>query len=169
MQEQIMREKEHHRQVFIRVMVVVKSLAKNNLAFRGNKEKVYEEGNGNFLSMIEMIAEFDPVMQEHLRHFQSKEIQYHYLSHKIQNELLQLLANEVKSAIIEKIKKAKYFSVILDCTHDVSHEEQMSLLIRCVNDTDSPVKVAEYLLGFIKVDDTQEWGSFQNLEMFYLF
>ncbi|GMQ05523.1 hypothetical protein CsSME_00050515 [Camellia sinensis var. sinensis] len=45
----------------------VKTLAKNNLPFRGNREKIYEESNGLFSSIIEMIGEFDPTMEQHLR------------------------------------------------------------------------------------------------------
>ncbi|XP_062119136.1 uncharacterized protein LOC133832872 [Humulus lupulus] len=65
-QERINKEKKHWRNILVRIIAIVKSLAKNNLAFRGNNEKIYQENNGNFLSLIEMIAEFDPIMQEHV-------------------------------------------------------------------------------------------------------
>ena len=141
LQDQINKDREHWRQVFVRIVSVVSFLWKNDFAFRESTEKIYEENNGNFLGIIEMISGFDQIMKKHLRRIQEKEIHYHYLSHKIQNEFILMLAGEIKTEIIKKVREAKYFSVILYCTPDISHEEQMSLTIRCVDVSARPVKV----------------------------
>ncbi|KAG2716452.1 hypothetical protein I3760_03G126600 [Carya illinoinensis] len=104
-------------------------------------KRIYQENNGNFLSLIKMISEFDPVMQEHIRRIQDGEIHNHYL------------ATELKNHITKKIKEAKYFSIILDCTLDASHQEQI------------PIKIEEHFLEFIKVDYTSR--KFQSI--YYLF
>jgi len=49
-QEQINRDKEHWRKVLLRIIVLINTLGKNNLALRGKNEKIYQESNGNFLS-----------------------------------------------------------------------------------------------------------------------
>jgi hypothetical protein len=98
----------------------VKFLDKHILAFCGSNERLYQNSNGNFLGLIEMLAEFDQIVQEQVRH-----ITYN----NIQNELILLHASAIKNEIIRKIKQLKYFSVILYCTLDVSHQEQMSLVI----------------------------------------
>jgi len=142
-QRQLEKEKDHWRKVLFRIFCIVKFLAKHSLTFRGTNSKLYEDSNGNFLGLIEMLAEFDPVIQDYVRHITSEETLLHYLDPKIQNELINLLASAIKSEIVRKIKRAKYFSVILDCTPDASHQEQMSLIIRYVDSSsdNGPVRV----------------------------
>jgi hypothetical protein len=62
-----------------------------------------------------------------------------------------LLATEIKKNIIEKVREAKYFSIILYCTLDASHQEQMSLILRCVNISKNPLKVEEHFVEFVIV------------------
>ena len=42
--------------------------------------------------------------------------------------------------MLREIKLAKYYSIILDCTPDLSHVEQLSVIVRmvAVDDTDPP-------------------------------
>ncbi|GFW05201.1 zinc finger MYM-type protein 1 [Trichonephila clavipes] len=54
-------------EVLLRIVATIKMLAQNCLAFRCTSDKLYDFGNGNFLQIIQLLAQFDPVMEEHLR------------------------------------------------------------------------------------------------------
>ena len=82
-QEQINKEKEHWKKVLARIITIIKYLYKNNLAFHGTNEKIYQKGNGNVLSLIELLVEFDPVMQEHVKRIKNGDLHNHYLSKTI--------------------------------------------------------------------------------------
>lgn len=75
-------------------------------------------------------------MDEHLRLAQQNQIanrkNIHYLSSDIQNDVIAALAGAIRSSIMQQIKESKFYSVIADCTPDISHTEQLSLTIRYV-------------------------------------
>jgi hypothetical protein len=107
MLEQIKKEKLYWHAFLTRILAVVQYLAENNGAFCGKTKKLYQLNNGNFLGLIEMLAKFDPTMQEHICHIKDEETHDHYLGHQIQNKHIELMASEVKKIIIDKLKLAK--------------------------------------------------------------
>ena len=65
-----------------------------------------------------------------------------------------MLAIQIKTNIIKNINNAKYFSIILDCTPDISHQEQMTFVLWYVDVSSIQIQVFEIFLEFLKVDDT---------------
>ncbi|KAJ8897710.1 hypothetical protein PR048_003060 [Dryococelus australis] len=55
----------------------------------------------------------------------ASEGQTSYLSATICEEVMDLLATKVKKIIIIDVKRAKYFSIIVDSTPDISHTDQL--------------------------------------------
>ena len=71
------------KEVLVRIIVIVQTLASNNLTFRKSNQKIYERNNRFFCQLIQMIAFFDPMMKEHVRRAQQKETLVRYFGHKI--------------------------------------------------------------------------------------
>lgn len=69
-----------------------------------------------------------------------------------------------KGRILDDIRAAKYYAVILDCTPDISHQEQMSLIIRYVKMSGVPVPtIVEKFIQFLVVRDTTGEGLMKVL------
>ena len=88
------------------------------------------------------------VLKEHLE--KSKK-NCQYLSPNIQNEFISLLADAVVDEIILQVKQAKYFTLLLDKTEDVSRQEQVSFILRYVNGSG---KINEHFIGVTAVKQT---------------
>ncbi|XP_074300476.1 uncharacterized protein LOC141631747 [Silene latifolia] len=86
-QGRFQKEKKHWKNVLLRIISIVKFLGKHNLAFRGSNSKLYEDSNGNFLGLVEMLVDFDPIMQEHVSRIVNKDTHVHYLGHNIKQYL----------------------------------------------------------------------------------
>ena len=99
----------------------------------------------------------------------NNEIHKHYLGKNIQNEIINLLSTAIEKRIITNLKTNKYYSIIVDCTSDVSHTKQMTIIVRYINILTSPNKdgkyfeVCERFLGFIDINDSTGKGLTEKI------
>ena len=67
LKREIVTETERWRNILKRILDVILFLAERGLAFRGDEEKLDSVHNGNFLGFIEVLAKYDPVLDDHLK------------------------------------------------------------------------------------------------------
>jgi len=90
---------------------------------------------------IELIAEFDTVLLEHTKRYGNPGKGYtSYLSFHTYDQFISLMAENLVQTIIKEVKKDRYFSISIDSTPDISHIDQLSFIIRYVNDQGEPVE-----------------------------
>ena len=108
-------------------------------------------------------------MKEHIRRIKSKEIYSHYLGKNIQTEIIQILSKAVKEKIVVNLKASKYYSIIVDLSPDISHTEQMTIILRFVSilptpdEKESYVDIREHFLSFIDIIDTTGAGMTEKI------
>ena len=125
-------EQQYWRYVMGRISAVVCTLAERGLPFRGDNEQFWSPNNGNYCNLLELVAKFDPfLLAQSLWKFRSGNSSY--LSKTICEEMIQLTAKKVKESIVADEKKAGYFSFSVNSTPDVSHTDQLTLIIRYVS------------------------------------
>lgn len=133
------------------------------MAFRGHRggsisklsepEETIHENPGNFMATIRLLAKYDVVLAQHLLKGKDHPRSVTYLSNTIQNEIINILGESVRRKILSEIKEAKYFSIMLDSTPDITHEDQISEVLRYVHiDENRNIEIKEVFLRFLKVD-----------------
>jgi len=70
--------------------------------------------------------------------------------HQIQDSILETMANNIIRDISDKIRQAKYFSLMADEVTDVCNREQV---VACICRVDGELQPHEDFLGLYKVDD----------------
>ncbi|KAL4126085.1 hypothetical protein QTP88_010314 [Uroleucon formosanum] len=153
LQDSIKLEENHWRLVLKAIIDIIMHLAMEGSAFRGADELVSSIGksndSGKFLNLVKLVSNYNEPLRIHLERHKKGGITY--FSHEIQNEFLEIIANKVRSTILSQIKSATYYSILFDCTPDISHEEQMSQVIRYVVVNENGCEIVESFLGFIQV------------------
>ena len=122
------KEKVERNRLRLKVSIAtVKWLALQSCAFRGHDERPESKNKGNFLEMVELLAEFNPDITKCVlanAPYGSK-----YTSPEIQKEILSIFACKIRNHIRDEIGDSK-FSILVDETCDVAKREQMALVLR---------------------------------------
>ena len=102
--------------------------------------------NDNFLSTLELLSQFDSFLAAHLEKYGNKgKGSISYLSSTTCDQLLAIIGKEVLSTIIEEIKTAKYYSISVDSTPDISHSDKLCLIFRYVLDSQPVERFVQFI------------------------
>ena len=112
---------------------MIKFLSFGELAFGVSTELVGYPHNGNFLEILELLADYDTFLAEHIqkRVNKSKGHVSYFLS-TVCEEFIDEIAIKVLDIIISEIKQAKYYSVSVDSTSDITNVDQLTIIFRYV-------------------------------------
>uniref|UniRef100_A0A8I6X9A7 TTF-type domain-containing protein n=1 Tax=Hordeum vulgare subsp. vulgare TaxID=112509 RepID=A0A8I6X9A7_HORVV len=123
-------------------------LLKQGLAFRGHDESEESLNRGNFLELLNHLAEkFEDVDKVVLENAPKN---CKMTSHDIQLELINCCAKETTSLIMKDLGE-EYFAILADESSDVYQREELALCLHYVDKIGWPV---ERFLGIVHVEDT---------------
>lgn len=115
------------------------------------------------MGTLELLAEFDLFMREHI---QRRELQpklfTSYLSKTIYEQIIEIMGKQVIKKIITEINSddAKYYSIMIDSTPDLSHNDQLAIIVRYCFEG----KVYERCISFIKISSHSGLSLFNSLQ-----
>jgi hypothetical protein len=91
----------------------------------------------------------DNILEDHFKNAPNKET---YLSHRIQNEFINIFGSITSNIILEQIKKAECYSILADETMDICGTEQMSIYVRYTFIENQSPTTKEDFLEFIALN-----------------
>ncbi|XP_066925711.1 nuclear pore complex protein DDB_G0274915-like isoform X2 [Clytia hemisphaerica] len=147
----------HLRQILVPIVDTVLFLGRRGLALRGHRDSsdAYPEagcyskdpGLGNFIDLLNYgIRRGDTVLKEH---YENHPKNASYMSYPIQNEIIDCIGEIILETILNRVKEAKFFSVLADEAMDASKKEQLSIVLRYIHDN----KIYEDFSGFVHLKD----------------
>ena len=147
-----------NREKLASIFKTIEFCGRQNISLRGHRdndtdiEKDHSEqhtvNHGNFRALLHFRVDAgDTVLGDHLSRASRNAT---YTSSVIQNQVIDVLAEQIRQKIITNVKTAKWFTVIADEVTDISNKEQLSLVLRYVNQEN--LLVCEDLVGFFECD-----------------
>ena len=115
---------------YLKITEILLVCSHQEIALRGHKESQTSLNRGNFLEILELVANHDPIIRRRLTDGPRNAT---YISADIQNELLNVMSSIVQNQICADVKKSGLYSILADETKDCSKREQMAIVLRFVD------------------------------------
>jgi len=113
-----MADQKLHREMLLKQLSSLKYLLRQGLAIRG-----HEAMEGNLLQLLQLRGDDCPEMKTWIN-------ERKYFSPDILNEQIALMGLHILREILQDIRSAEWFSLIVDEATDVSNREQLAVCIR---------------------------------------
>jgi hypothetical protein len=107
----------------------------------------------NFMAILNSKAQGDPILTEHLAKVNSRA---KYISPEIQNEIINIIENQIRTATVDKCNASNCFALIADESTDTSTREQVSVCLRYIqrDSFSGDVSIKEDFLDFVMATST---------------
>ena len=137
----------NNRHILTCIIAAILYCGRQCIALRGDCESTIGHGNpGNFLAMLKIMAEHDPVLKQHLYTPGMKNATY--VSPRSQSDIIDVIGRGViQQALLQDINGATIFTIMSDEVTTFNKEE-LALVVRFVDNNDN---IREEFLEFVGV------------------
>uniref|UniRef100_A0A1S3Z6H0 Zinc finger MYM-type protein 1-like n=1 Tax=Nicotiana tabacum TaxID=4097 RepID=A0A1S3Z6H0_TOBAC len=162
-EKQSEKEKSESRRRLSASIDVVRFLLRLGLPFRGHDESQSSTNRGIFLELLQWYGDIDPDIESIILENAPKNEMM--CSPMIQKDIVDVCAKEAIKAIIEDLD-GNFFEILVNESKDISHKEQMELVLRYVN---KEGEVIERFVGIVHVNDTSAQSLKKEIDSFLLY
>ncbi|XP_076341725.1 zinc finger MYM-type protein 1-like [Tachypleus tridentatus] len=131
-------EKKESRSNMAKIIENLQFLARQGLALQGHSDE-----ESNFIQLYHLRAKNNSKMIEWLKKKTNK-----YVTHDVQNEILEVMELQVLRDVASCIRNGRYFSILADECTDVANKKQLTICVRWIDDNLEP---HEDFIGFYEI------------------
>ncbi|XP_034203535.1 zinc finger MYM-type protein 1-like [Prunus dulcis] len=150
-----------YRRCLIASIKCTKFLLRQGLSFRRNDESATSSNKGNYLELLQFLADNDEKVKEVV--LENAPGNLKLVAPKIQKDIVNACAGETLDVIMSGLKD-RFFSILVDEARDISVKEQMAMVLRYVDDKGH---VIERFVGVQHVTDTTSSSLKDAIDLFF--
>ena len=139
MSSQLTQQRQIERKYLLEVIKCLRYLRRQGIPLQGH------DNNDNFTQLLYLLGSNDKNIMDYL----NRKVGHKHNHHNVQNELMNIMANQVLRQKLTIIREHKFFTMMADEGTDISNIEQLSFCVRTIDDE---LNVNKDFLGFFEVD-----------------